>query len=54
MRPEGGREGSWEWGACSLAHPGRAVCCFSERVELLQGIPPRVFVVLFWVFFFFF
>lgn len=41
-------------GTCCLAHPGRAACCFSEWAELLEGIPPRVFVVLFWVFFFFF
>ena len=35
-----------EAGTCSLAYPGHVTCCFSEWVELLEGIPPRVFVVL--------
>ena len=39
-----------EGGTCSLAHPGSVACCFSEWVELLEGIPPRVFVVLFFFF----
>lgn len=39
-----------EGGTCCLAHPGRVTCCFSKWVELLEGIPPRVFVVVFGVF----
>ena len=35
-----------EAGTCSLAHPGHVTCCFSEWVELLEGIPPRVVGVL--------
>ena len=35
-----------EGGTCCLAHPGRVTCCFSKWVELLEGIPPRVFVVV--------